>query len=70
MLLKGKSPSFLSYKLAIEGLCKLNLLNDVDFVLKQMVHQGFVPRMGTWKKIIDSIPLRNDCCYHIALKIR
>lgn len=51
MISERKYPSFLSYKLAIEGLCSENLMQDVDFVLKQMVGQGFVPPMGTWKKI-------------------
>ena len=50
----------------IEGLCNLNLLNSVDLALKQMVHQGFVPRMGTWKKILGSMSFRNDSCLHIA----
>ncbi|RWR96183.1 pentatricopeptide repeat-containing protein, mitochondrial-like protein [Cinnamomum micranthum f. kanehirae] len=63
---EGIFPSFLSYKMLIEGLCNLNLLNSVDLVLKQMVHQGFVPRMGTWKKILGSMSLRNDSCIHIA----
>lgn len=63
---EGIFASFLSYKMVIEGLCNLNLLNYVDLVLRQMVHQGFVPRMGTWKKILGSMPLRSDCCIHIA----
>lgn len=52
MISKGWNPSFLSYKMTIEGLCSEKLLDDVDLVLKQMVHQGFVPRMGTWVKIL------------------
>ncbi|XXG90441.1 hypothetical protein AAC387_Pa12g2208 [Persea americana] len=63
---EGIFPSCLSYKMLIEGLCNLNLLNSVDLALKQMVHQGFVPRMGTWKKILGSMSLRNDSCLHIA----
>ncbi|PKA53055.1 Pentatricopeptide repeat-containing protein [Apostasia shenzhenica] len=50
---EGIRPSFLSYKMAIEGLCSEKLLNDVGTILKLMVDQGFVPRMGTWKKIIE-----------------
>ncbi|KAI3853843.1 hypothetical protein MKX03_001171, partial [Papaver bracteatum] len=48
---EGFSPSFLSYKTVIEGHCMDNRLVDVDFVMNQMMHQGFVTKMGTWKKI-------------------
>ncbi|KAJ7948848.1 Pentatricopeptide repeat [Quillaja saponaria] len=49
------SPSFVSFKLLIHGLCKMNLLSDVDWALKQMVQQGFVPKMGMWKMILQNL---------------
>ncbi|XP_020167468.1 pentatricopeptide repeat-containing protein At3g14580, mitochondrial [Aegilops tauschii subsp. strangulata] len=48
-------PSFSSYKLLIDGLCSVNCLDDAHHVLKQMVDQGFVPRMGTWTKLLTSL---------------
>ncbi|KAF8649643.1 hypothetical protein HU200_064181 [Digitaria exilis] len=48
-------PSFQSYKLLIDGLCSDDCLDDAHLVLKQMVGQGFVPRMGTWRKLLTSI---------------
>ncbi|XP_010941590.1 pentatricopeptide repeat-containing protein At3g14580, mitochondrial [Elaeis guineensis] len=53
MISEGRRPSFLSYKLTIDGLCSKNLLNDAVMVLKKMVQQGFVPRVGTWKRILE-----------------
>ncbi|KAF3442293.1 hypothetical protein FNV43_RR16209 [Rhamnella rubrinervis] len=52
---KGVNPSFVSYKLLIHGLCKENLLEDVEWALKQMARQGFVPKMGMWREILRSI---------------
>ncbi|GFS36370.1 pentatricopeptide repeat (PPR) superfamily protein [Actinidia rufa] len=52
MILEGLSPSFNSYKLIIQGLCDQNLLEDVDWVLRQMVRHGFVPKMGMWRRIL------------------
>ncbi|KAE9585109.1 putative pentatricopeptide [Lupinus albus] len=34
------------------GLCKRNLVEDVDWAVRQMVLQGFAPRMGMWKQIV------------------
>ncbi|XP_059661374.1 pentatricopeptide repeat-containing protein At3g14580, mitochondrial-like [Cornus florida] len=53
MISQGVSPSFESYKLMIHGLCKQNLLEDVDWVLKQLVWHGFVPKMGMWRQIVQ-----------------
>ncbi|KAM7492482.1 hypothetical protein LguiA_035403 [Lonicera macranthoides] len=55
MIFKGVNPSFQSYKLAIQGLCNQNLLEDVEWVLKQMVLHDFVPKMGTWRQILQCI---------------
>ncbi|KAK2992122.1 hypothetical protein RJ640_006424 [Escallonia rubra] len=55
MLFKGVNPSFESYKLITHGLCSENLLGDVDWVLKQMVQNDFVPRMGMWKRILECV---------------
>ncbi|XP_019443824.1 PREDICTED: pentatricopeptide repeat-containing protein At3g14580, mitochondrial [Lupinus angustifolius] len=53
MILKERvSPSFVSYKVMIKGLCKRNLVEDVDWAVRQMVLQGFAPRMGMWKQIV------------------
>ncbi|KAF4386823.1 hypothetical protein F8388_006778 [Cannabis sativa] len=51
---KGGSPSFKSFKSLINGLCKENQLEDVDWALKLMRRQGFVPKMGMWRQILRS----------------
>eukprot|EP00268_Persea_americana_P034742 TRINITY_DN34362_c2_g1_i2.p1 TRINITY_DN34362_c2_g1~~TRINITY_DN34362_c2_g1_i2.p1 ORF type:complete len:379 (+),score=63.40 TRINITY_DN34362_c2_g1_i2:210-1346(+) len=76
MKLKGCSPNSGSYQAVLYGLlgCEkfveakdfIDRMHSEDLALKQMVHQGFVPRMGTWKKILGSMSLRNDSCLHIA----
>lgn len=48
-------PGFSSFKLLIDGLCSVNCLDDAHLVLKQMVEQGFVPRVGTWTKLVTSM---------------
>ncbi|KAK8921642.1 Pentatricopeptide repeat-containing protein [Platanthera zijinensis] len=63
MYSERKYPSFLSYKLTIEGLCSEEFMNDIDFVLKKMVGQGFVPPMGTWKKIVDCMVSKTEGCW-------
>ncbi|GAV78688.1 PPR_1 domain-containing protein/PPR_2 domain-containing protein, partial [Cephalotus follicularis] len=55
MISEGVNPSFLSYKKLIEGLCEEKAVNDMDWVLKQMVHQGFVPKMGMWGEIVRTV---------------
>jgi pentatricopeptide repeat protein len=55
MSTEGVRPSFQSYKLLIDGLCSEDCVDDAHLVLKQMVGQGFVPRMGTWTKLLTSI---------------
>lgn len=55
MIFKGVNPSFESYKLAIQGLCNQNLLEDVEWVLKQMVLHDFVPKMGMWSQVLQCI---------------
>ncbi|XP_048321477.2 pentatricopeptide repeat-containing protein At3g14580, mitochondrial [Ziziphus jujuba] len=53
IILKGVNPSFVSYRLLVYGLCKKNLLEDIDWVLIQMARQGFVPKMGMWRQILQ-----------------
>lgn len=52
-------PSFESYRLIIKGLCNESLLEDVCWVLKQMVRQGNIPRMGMWRQILHCVFSRN-----------
>ncbi|KAK4344593.1 hypothetical protein RND71_034769 [Anisodus tanguticus] len=59
---KRMNPSFESYKLIIHGLCDGKFLGDLDWVLKQMVRHGFVPRMGMWRKILGCLFPDGDCC--------
>lgn len=56
MVLRGITPSFVSYRRMIQGLCKKNVEgDDVDWAVKQMVQQGFVPKMGMWEQIVRSV---------------
>lgn len=59
MIAVGGSPSFDSYRSIIYGLCECegDLMDDVDWALKQMVRHGFAPKMGMWKKILRSMHL-------------
>ncbi|KAH0454532.1 hypothetical protein IEQ34_016456 [Dendrobium chrysotoxum] len=50
MKLKGYYPNSPTYQMTIKDLCSEKFVRDVGSVLRQMVNQGFVPRMGTWKK--------------------
>ncbi|KAI3853841.1 hypothetical protein MKX03_001169 [Papaver bracteatum] len=53
-------PVFLSNKTVIEGLCKDNRSGNVDFVLNQMMHQGFVPKMGDTLNWINRVRTMKD----------
>lgn len=55
MIGEGVDPSFVSYKKLIHGICKERLLRDLDWVLKQMARQGFVPKMGMWVEMVQSV---------------
>ncbi|CAL5393743.1 unnamed protein product [Camellia sinensis] len=69
MVLIGVSPSFDSFKLTIHGLCDQNLVEDVDWVLKQMVQHGFVPKMGMWKQILRcTLSGHSSCTFEEILK--
>lgn len=65
MICERLSPSFVSYKKLIHGLCNQKLVEDVDWVLKKMVQQGFVPRMGMWREIVGCITFGNDNCNRV-----
>ncbi|PIN16652.1 hypothetical protein CDL12_10698 [Handroanthus impetiginosus] len=52
---KGIKPSFESYKLVIQGFCGDNLVEYMEWALKQMVGHGFVPKMGMWKQILECV---------------
>lgn len=62
MILKGKEPSFDSFKKLISGLCKHHQVDDVDWVLRQMVRHHFVPKMGMWRQIVCCV-LPRDSSY-------
>ncbi|KAK6230867.1 hypothetical protein QUC31_002385 [Theobroma cacao] len=55
MILERVSPSFDSYKKLIHGFCKEKLVREVDWALKQMVQQGFVPKMGMWTQMVKCV---------------
>ncbi|KAL3508822.1 hypothetical protein ACH5RR_028223 [Cinchona calisaya] len=55
MIEKRVNPSFESCKLVINGFCSENLVGEVDWVLKQMVRQRFVSKMGMWKSIVQCL---------------
>ncbi|XP_017257737.1 pentatricopeptide repeat-containing protein At3g14580, mitochondrial isoform X1 [Daucus carota subsp. sativus] len=55
MFQKGVKPSFESYKLLLQGICDQNLVEDAHWVLKKLVHQGFLPKMKMWKQLIQCV---------------
>lgn len=66
---RGLIPSFESHKLAIHGFCSENLVEDLDWALRQMVRHGFVPKMGIWKRalqciFLDSHIINSDHIYY------
>ncbi|XXG90440.1 hypothetical protein AAC387_Pa12g2208 [Persea americana] len=77
MKLKGCSPNSGSYQAVLYGLlgCEkfveakdfIDRMHSEDLALKQMVHQGFVPRMGTWKKILGSSLDSSEAAAHASL---
>ncbi|CAO2833260.1 unnamed protein product [Amaranthus hypochondriacus] len=60
MRAKALIPSFLSYKLLVLGLCEENLLEDVNWVLNSMVSVGFVPPIGVWRTVLETILSGHD----------
>lgn len=63
MIRKNVHPSFESYKLVIRGFCSENLVGEVDWALKQMVRQGFVPKTGMWKCILQCLFSDSNTCH-------
>ncbi|XP_076960096.1 uncharacterized protein LOC143636367 [Bidens hawaiensis] len=61
--------SFNSYKSLISGLCEENRVEDIDLVLKQMIEDGFVPKLAMWKQILHCIISDNTTVDKLALKI-
>ncbi|GAB2284264.1 hypothetical protein Dimus_018730 [Dionaea muscipula] len=61
MISRRFRPSFESYKLMILGLCTENLMEEVDLVLQHMVRHGFTPRMGMWRKTLETMFTTVDC---------
>ncbi|XP_007022117.2 PREDICTED: pentatricopeptide repeat-containing protein At3g14580, mitochondrial [Theobroma cacao] len=55
MIFERVSPSFDSYKKLIHGFCKEKLVREVDWALKQMVQQGFLPKMGMWTQMVKCV---------------
>ncbi|CAI0419693.1 unnamed protein product [Linum tenue] len=56
MVCLGFNPSFVSYKKLIHGICREKLIGeDLDWVLKQMSRQGFVPKMGMWRQMVQTV---------------
>jgi pentatricopeptide repeat protein len=67
MIGQGVDPSFVSYKKLVHGLCKERLLRDLDWVLKQMARQGFVPKMGMWVQMVQSVVSVSYSFNHVSL---
>ncbi|CAN0899832.1 Pentatricopeptide repeat-containing protein At3g14580, mitochondrial [Linum grandiflorum] len=56
MVCQGFRPSFVSYKKLIHGICREGLIGEeLEWVLKQMMKQGFVPKMGSWKQMVQAV---------------
>ncbi|KAL8248113.1 hypothetical protein R6Q59_004981 [Mikania micrantha] len=66
---KKMIPSFKAYKLIISGLCDENLEDDLDWVLKQMIEDGFVPKLAIWKQILHCILSEKTTVDRLVLKI-
>ncbi|KAH7543940.1 hypothetical protein JRO89_XS15G0067400 [Xanthoceras sorbifolium] len=62
MIRDDMSPSFVSFKKLIRGFCSEMSVEDLDWVLKWMVKQGFVPRMGMWREIVQCVLSGNNTC--------
>ncbi|KAJ6776138.1 PPR CONTAINING PLANT-LIKE PROTEIN [Salix koriyanagi] len=67
MIGEGVDPSFVSYKKLIHGICKERLLRDLDWVLKQMARQGFVPKMGMWVEMVQSVVSVSYSFNHVSV---
>lgn len=65
---KGINPSSVSYRLLVYGLCKENLVEDIDWVLIQMARHGFIPKMGMWQQILQSMFSGENNHSHISSK--
>ncbi|KAK9077431.1 hypothetical protein SSX86_005768 [Deinandra increscens subsp. villosa] len=61
--------SFSSYKLMISGFCEENLVGEIDSVLKQMIEDGFVPKLAMWKQILQCILSEKTTFEKLSLKI-
>lgn len=66
MIRKRYTPSFESYKLMLIGLCDEKMVEDVNWLLVNMVQHGLKPRMGMWKKIVEAM-LVVDCSLGCSL---
>lgn len=65
MTSEGFAPSFRSFNLLIQGLFVAELLDYVEFVLREMIRRhGFVPRMGTWRRL-RMLPRTGDIYIYI-----
>ncbi|KAL4580484.1 hypothetical protein LXL04_016679 [Taraxacum kok-saghyz] len=51
--------SFESYNLMISGLCEEKIVEDIEIVLKQMIENGFLPKLSMWKQIVQCILEKN-----------
>ncbi|XLS73996.1 hypothetical protein HN51_030861, partial [Arachis hypogaea] len=55
MVLMGFGPSFMSYKVLVKGMCEKGVVVEVDWAVRQMMKQRFVPKMGMWKQIVRCV---------------
>ncbi|KAK4771510.1 hypothetical protein SAY87_032042 [Trapa incisa] len=63
MIAKRMKPSFISYKSMVSGMCKENYsVQELDWILRQMVRQGFVPKMGMWRQIVRAVASESTSC--------
>ncbi|RYQ83082.1 hypothetical protein HN873_070438 [Arachis hypogaea] len=55
MVLMGFGPSFMSYKVLVKGMSEKGVVGEVDWAVRQMMKQRFVPKMGMWKQIVRCV---------------
>jgi pentatricopeptide repeat protein len=60
MISWGMRPSFLSYKKMVLGLCETKSVVEMDWVLRQMVNHGFVPKTLMWWKVVQCVVSKNN----------
>ena len=48
-------PSFGAYKGLVKGFCEKGRIGEVEWVVRDMVWKGFVPKMGMRRRIVKCV---------------